>query len=245
MLEYWTGCEKCDLGVLYRDKVVKPCKCAIERAELYFLRKAGVCEREIKFDPNLLSKENLIIATDISRFKYDDVYISGKIGGGKTTFSTVVLRAYYRERIEKWLDNRIVRCDRCGGQGCDYCSGEKVFARLSLNTVKLGAKTITGPELKKINLSNTVDREKKVTLDDLKTAKLLIIDEFQELLKTEFQQDELFDMIDHRYRSCLTTILISNHDSNSPEVEGKAARVVSRILHNGLELNFDKHNWRK
>jgi DNA replication protein DnaC len=72
---------------------------------------------------------------------------------------------------------------------------------------------------------------------------LLVIDELDASVKSEFGQRKLKRIIDERYMANLPTIMITNHDKNKL-YELLPAPVISRIRENGKGFSFDWASFR-
>lgn len=79
--------------------------------------------------------------------------------------------------------------------------------------------------------------------EELAAASLLVIDELDNSVKSEFGQRKLKRIIDERYMANLPTIIITNHDKNKlGELLPKP--VISRIRENGKGFFFDWESFR-
>lgn len=81
------------------------------------------------------------------------------------------------------------------------------------------------------------------TLRQAKKTSYLVIDEFSELSGTEWERRTLTNLIDHRYDSLLTTILITNHKQQDiPAALGRS--IWSRAEETGGIVNCDWGSYR-
>jgi len=89
---------------------------------------------------------------------------------------------------------------------------------------------------------NDAKSERNVS-EELAAASLLVIDELDNSVKSEFGQRKLKRIIDERYMANLPTIIITNHDKNKlGELLPKP--VISRIRENGKGFFFDWASFR-
>jgi DNA replication protein DnaC len=89
---------------------------------------------------------------------------------------------------------------------------------------------------------NDAKSERNVT-EEFCTASLLVIDELDACVKSEFGQRKLKRIIDERYMANLPTIMITNHDKNKL-YELLPPPVISRIRENGKGFSFDWASFR-
>lgn len=85
-------------------------------------------------------------------------------------------------------------------------------------------------------------RSKASVLESARTARVLVLDEIQETVGSEWEQTELTRLIDHRYREMLPTILIGNLKSS--ELTGCLGdSIVSRLQETGevIECNWKSY----
>ena len=94
------------------------------------------------------------------------------------------------------------------------------------------------------SFSNDNDaKSERNVVDELSAASLLVIDELDNSVKSEFGQRKLKRIIDERYMDNLPTIIITNHDkSKLGELLPKP--VISRIRENGKGFHFDWPSFR-
>ena len=99
-------------------------------------------------------------------------------------------------------------------------------------------------EALRATFSNDNDaKSERNVVDEFTAASLLVIDELDASVKTEFGQRKLKRIIDERYMDNLPTIIITNHDkSKLGELLPKP--VISRIRENGKGFNFDWPSFR-
>jgi len=89
---------------------------------------------------------------------------------------------------------------------------------------------------------NDAKSERNV-VDELAAASLLVIDELDNSVKSEFGQRKLKRIVDERYMGNLPAIIITNHDKNKLS-ELLPKQVISRIRENGKGFYFDWPSFR-
>lgn len=244
-MNIWEGCEDCKQGIKIASgkKQRRFCNCVKEKALIELMTKAGCEEIEITFDHKLLSKELLYKAKDIAEMKHKGVYLSGMVGGGKTIFAATIIRAYYSGRIKEYLNDAISLC-HCKGKGCEDCGHTGINYRGQIGATKgTPARYIVGYELRK-HMQNSALSDSRATakMKEFIEADILIIDEWQQLLEKEFSRDEIFELVDRRYRKQKTTCLISNLPRDDRHILERGTRIVSRLW--DYERTFNEKDWR-
>jgi DNA replication protein DnaC len=86
-------------------------------------------------------------------------------------------------------------------------------------------------------------KSERNVVDELTAASLLVIDELDTSVKSDFGQRKLKRIVDERYMANLPTILITNHDKNKLR-ELLPKPVISRIRENGKGFHFDWDSFR-
>jgi DNA replication protein DnaC len=88
------------------------------------------------------------------------------------------------------------------------------------------------------------EKSEKEVVSDYAESALLVIDEVQERLETEFEDCKLTAIIDARYRDGMPTILISNYKWERLAATLSPA-VIDRFEENGIALEFTWESFRK
>lgn len=241
------GCEGCRNGF---EKLAKPprsgwsfrvCLCVRVRlweeliAPRFGLRKFAGASKSDFLSKNCAAIERAAAGQSL--------LITGETGQGKTHLAAAVMREWFRKNrewsvINDWL---LGICHDCGGSGelenggeC-YCDGRGVngpaHAVTSLNLKRTGinysiCQSINTRIRKSWNRNNS-ETEEQVT-DPLKAAKLLVLDEFGPGLDNEHMNEKWFDIIDHRYREELQTIVVTNLSVD--QLQSAEARIFSRLV---------------
>lgn len=87
------------------------------------------------------------------------------------------------------------------------------------------------------------EQSQKTIYDESAEAALLVIDEYHQRGRTEWEDLELTGIIDQRYQLGIPTILISNL-SRKDFASQLSPAVLDRIRENGLGLHFDWESYR-
>jgi DNA replication protein DnaC len=89
------------------------------------------------------------------------------------------------------------------------------------------------------HLRSTFNPERKVSYDELfekvKTAPLLILDDFGEQSATSWAREKLYQVINYRYNARLPTVITTVHTLNEDELE---SRIASRLIDQRLSNFF-------
>lgn len=81
-------------------------------------------------------------------------------------------------------------------------------------------------------------------IDTLKAYDVLVIDECHQRGETDFEQNTLINLLDHRYDACKWTFLIANQDRQTFSA-AIGDSVVSRIHETGRAIDCDWESYRK
>lgn len=148
----------------------------------------------------------------------------GGYGTGKTRMAWEVARAHKSKRPNM-------------GIGVGWVTSTKKRPMLYTTAVDLFS------TIKSTYMRESEKSEKEVVSDYAESA-LLVIDEVQERLETQFEDCKLTAIIDARYRAGMPTILISNYKWERLSATLSPA-VIDRFEENGIALEFTWESFRK
>lgn len=145
-----------------------------------------------------------------------NILISGDVGVGKTHLAYGVIKSLFPMEKKTSNDKEYLICN---ARDTAYISIKEI-----IDTIRATWKR--EPDAYDLNRIN-----------DIKSAKLLIIDEVGVQYGTESERLELFDIINHRYNECLKTICLSNLDDKKiAALLGK--RICDRLFGGGLTFEL-------
>ena len=156
------------------------------------------------------------LKTGVKQGFKQNILISGDVGVGKTHLAYGIIKAL--SPMEKKTTDKGEYL-LCNAKNAAYLSIKEIIDTIRATWRK-------EPDSYDLN-----------KIDDIKRSELLIIDEVGVQYGTESERLELFDIINHRYNECLTTICLSNLDDKKiASLLGR--RICDRLFGGGLTFNL-------
>lgn len=159
------------------------------------------------------------------------LFLQGPVGTGKTHLSVAVLRHI----VESNLDSFGCRSDEMPIYGQQEYAG---YSCAMISTVDL-----LGSMRQSYSIRNLKNLAKRL-LDQAKTCKIIIFDDIGAENPTNWGEEQLFSLIDLRYRMQKATILTSNCSLKELE-DNLGARIVSRIFEMCKGVKLAGEDYRK
>ena len=167
---------------------------------------------------------------------YQDRYLHGPQGSGKTTYAAHILSQAIQGYIH--APNYFPRFDP---NSPEYIAGYRpefadlfIFANLpqTFYTIK-----------QSFNKNHTGPTEGQI-IDRLLSAKLLVLDDLGVEMPTDWGFQTLYLIVNHRYSEMLPTIYTSNRSPNELEGQLSDPRLVARLVETCSVEEMSGKNWR-
>jgi|LSQX01.3.fsa_nt_gb DNA replication protein DnaC len=159
------------------------------------------------------------------------LFLQGPVGTGKTHLSVAVLRAVVENNIDIF--------------GC-RCSDIPLFGEVEYpgyTCAMIPVVDFLGLQRQSISAKNLKQRAEQV-LRKAKVSEILILDDIGAEKPSDWGEEQLFSIIDLRYRMQRATLITSNHTLKEIE-SGLGERIVSRIFEMTEGVKVDGADYRK
>ena len=210
----WHGCDKCNEGMIKSSEGEKPiiCDCVIEKTkEHVMIHNYGLPKRLREFNPRLLSTEYQRLAHEIAAANGQTIYVTGIQGSGKSCFGASILHARWKQTEARILQNmQRGICSECEGSGCEYCNDSGCQFKVGPAYSRV-AVFINGDKLRSDVQKSFDSNDASQLMLDAYNAHILVLDEFQDLVDSQYFQKRFFNLVEHRHSELLTTVVMSNY----------------------------------
>ncbi len=249
-IEIWNGCEECEQGLVYNKtgkRGYRVCSCVKDQIRDYTLKnRFNISERAFQFNMNEMSQRRLDAAQELAEAEKTSAYITGKQGTGKTIFGTAILKKYYDVIEHRILRSMLVPCPQCregsAGQECSECMNEMVILKRGPIVGFHHAAYITGYDVIAKTKRSFDEKGEIEILDIIRDVDLLVLDEFQAMLKSTYFTDQFFALVDYRYSGMKKTIYLSN--IKMADLTNVDMRIYSR-MQEGKYYDFGDRDFRQ
>lgn len=231
------GCEHCSGGIVPAATDTgrwRVCACVRQRLWAELVAPAiGIEPRYVDVTVEALDtaqKQTLVKRA----LRGDSLCLSGAAGRGKTHLAHVIMREWFRARLESAVLSGMLggaKCWECAGIGCPECNGIGIIPMWQhFGTAPALPEYVTRMIARASCADGGNDIEvAKLHLRSLWDHRLLILDEFGPRMKFDWFAEAMFALVDHRYNNRLQTIICTNLTPADMASADSMARIHSRL----------------